>query len=152
MFISSIQQLSNSHCNPYLYCVLKSLAIYTIENEKNKDISSLHKDYTCLYCMVIYGVGIQFHIKTILDSHEVDEDDKIKPIICIKKNHIAQYEIKKTFSPSGGLEPPTFRLTVERASQLRHEGSVLDTSILLHVRLNCKFLCTVKMTRRINMV
>ena len=24
--------------------------------------------------------------------------------------------------PSGGLEPPTFRLTVERASQLRHEG------------------------------
>ena len=28
-------------------------------------------------------------------------------------------------SPSGGLEPPTFRLTVERASQLRHEGIVL---------------------------
>ena len=27
-------------------------------------------------------------------------------------------------SPSGGLEPPTFRLTVERASQLRHEGSI----------------------------
>ena len=27
-------------------------------------------------------------------------------------------------SPSGGLEPPTLRLTVERASQLRHEGSV----------------------------
>ena len=33
------------------------------------------------------------------------------------------FEIKKC-SPSGGLEPPTFRLTVERASQLRHEGSV----------------------------
>ena len=28
----------------------------------------------------------------------------------------------KKRSPSGGLEPPTFRLTVERASQLRHEG------------------------------
>ena len=28
----------------------------------------------------------------------------------------------KKHSPSGGLEPPTFRLTVERASQLRHEG------------------------------
>ena len=27
-------------------------------------------------------------------------------------------------SPSGGLEPPTFRLTVERASQLRHGGLV----------------------------
>ena len=31
----------------------------------------------------------------------------------------------KNYSPSGGLEPPTFRLTVERASQLRHEGSVM---------------------------
>ena len=30
----------------------------------------------------------------------------------------------KKCSPSGGLEPPTFRLTVERASQLRHEGCV----------------------------
>ena len=28
----------------------------------------------------------------------------------------------KNYSPSGGLEPPTFRLTVERASQFRHEG------------------------------
>jgi hypothetical protein len=26
-------------------------------------------------------------------------------------------------SPPGGLEPPTFRLTAERASQLRHGGS-----------------------------
>ena len=25
-------------------------------------------------------------------------------------------------SPPGGLEPPTFRLTAERASQLRHGG------------------------------
>ena len=25
-------------------------------------------------------------------------------------------------SPPGGLEPPTFRLTAERANQLRHEG------------------------------
>uniref|UniRef100_A0ABD2W7Z9 Uncharacterized protein n=1 Tax=Trichogramma kaykai TaxID=54128 RepID=A0ABD2W7Z9_9HYME len=30
-------------------------------------------------------------------------------------------ECKKT--PPGGLEPPTFRLTAERASQLRHGGS-----------------------------
>ena len=27
---------------------------------------------------------------------------------------------EKMLSPSGGLEPPTFRLTVERANQLRH--------------------------------
>ena len=26
------------------------------------------------------------------------------------------------FAPPGGLEPPTFRLTAERASQLRHGG------------------------------
>ena len=32
---------------------------------------------------------------------------------------------EKDWPPSGGLEPPTFRLTVERASQLRHEGSVV---------------------------
>ena len=30
----------------------------------------------------------------------------------------------KNISPLGGLEPPTFRLTAERASQLRHRGKV----------------------------
>ena len=29
---------------------------------------------------------------------------------------------KKRLSPPGGLEPPTFRLTAERASRLRHGG------------------------------
>ena len=28
----------------------------------------------------------------------------------------------KNSTPPGGLEPPTFRLTAERASQLRHGG------------------------------
>ena len=28
----------------------------------------------------------------------------------------------KIFAPPGGLEPPTFRLTAERASRLRHGG------------------------------
>mgnify|MGYP006982801388 FL=1 len=28
-------------------------------------------------------------------------------------------------APPGGLEPPTFRLTAERASQLRHGGMLL---------------------------
>ena len=36
----------------------------------------------------------------------------------------------KKCSPSGGLEPPTFRLTVERASQLRHEGCVIKMQSL----------------------
>ena len=30
---------------------------------------------------------------------------------------------KKVLTPLGGLEPPTFRLTAERANQLRHRGS-----------------------------
>ena len=29
---------------------------------------------------------------------------------------------KNIFAPPGGLEPPTFRLTAERASRLRHGG------------------------------
>ena len=37
---------------------------------------------------------------------------------------------KKKLTSSGGLEPPTFRLTVERANQLRHED--------LHVNLQAK--------------
>ena len=31
-------------------------------------------------------------------------------------------EFAKIYAPPGGLEPPTFRLTAERASQLRHGG------------------------------
>ena len=31
-------------------------------------------------------------------------------------------EFAKKYAPPGGLEPPTFRLTAERASQLRHGG------------------------------
>lgn len=30
----------------------------------------------------------------------------------------------KIVAPPGGLEPPTFRLTAERASQLRHGGFI----------------------------
>ena len=34
-------------------------------------------------------------------------------------------QAQKVFSPPGGLEPPTFRLTAERASRLRHGGLIL---------------------------
>ena len=34
---------------------------------------------------------------------------------------IVYQELEKE-TPPGGLEPPTFRLTAERASQLRHGG------------------------------
>ena len=30
--------------------------------------------------------------------------------------------VKEKHAPPGGLEPPTFRLTAERANQLRHGG------------------------------
>ena len=34
----------------------------------------------------------------------------------------------KNSTPPGGLEPPTFRLTAERASQLRHGGFTQSTA------------------------
>lgn len=37
---------------------------------------------------------------------------------------------QKGFAPPGGLEPPTFRLTAERASQLRHGGTYCRKIIL----------------------
>ena len=39
-------------------------------------------------------------------------------------------ETKKEYSPPGGLEPPTFRLTAERASRLRHRDIAGGFSIL----------------------
>ena len=38
------------------------------------------------------------------------------------------FVITKMWTPPGGLEPPTFRLTAERASQLRHGGLCLSYS------------------------
>ena len=43
-----------------------------------------------------------------------------------------QIKKKGKDSPPGGLEPPTFRLTAERAGQLRHGGFLLhEDSIFL---------------------
>ncbi|KAL5111261.1 hypothetical protein TcWFU_010465 [Taenia crassiceps] len=36
-----------------------------------------------------------------------------------------RYARQDVRSPSGGLEPPTFRLTAERANPLRHEGRLV---------------------------
>ena len=46
-------------------------------------------------------------------------------VSILQSNSYFSHNYEKKMSPSGGLEPPTFRLTVERASQLRHEGSVV---------------------------
>ncbi len=47
-----------------------------------------------------------------------------------KKLSLIKYNQKLT--PPGGLEPPTFRLTAERASQLRHGG--LHTMLMLNLK------------------
>ena len=52
--------------------------------------------------------------------------------IIIYDNYIVflfQSKYKKTIfpTPPGGLEPPTFRLTAERANRLRHEGDDAET-------------------------
>ena len=44
-----------------------------------------------------------------------------KPLIP-KSNKFPGGWKRRCFSPPGGLEPPTFRLTAERANQLRHGG------------------------------
>ena len=42
--------------------------------------------------------------------------------------------VKEKHAPPGGLEPPTFRLTAERANQLRH-GGLLPLQICSSVQL-----------------
>ena len=39
----------------------------------------------------------------------------------------------KKYAPPGGLEPPTFRLTAERASRLRHGGMWLHAFVWIHL-------------------
>ena len=41
--------------------------------------------------------------------------------------------LEKNIAPPGGLEPPTFRLTAERASRLRHGGKLCYCCVLCHV-------------------
>ena len=41
-----------------------------------------------------------------------------------QENSVSRPCVSKNVAPPGGLEPPTFRLTAERASQLRHRGKV----------------------------
>ena len=40
----------------------------------------------------------------------------------MSQGHRKRADQQKFVAPPGGLEPPTFRLTAERASQLRHGG------------------------------
>ena len=54
----------------------------------------------------------------------------------------------KNVAPPGGLEPPTFRLTAERASRLRHGGNLRSSQLLSHVSKNqCPILTKIVSTR-----
>ena len=58
-------------------------------------------------------------------------------------------ENKICISPPGGLEPPTFRLTAERASRLRHGGMVINHKGTL---LNSIFIIIITRVSKINRV
>ena len=55
------------------------------------------------------------------------------------KKYLTQFDVlrsnsqgrPKKMSPPGGLEPPTFRLTAERASRLRHGGLMFQYPIFM---------------------
>ena len=49
-----------------------------------------------------------------------------------KKNVRAGSARERKNAPPGGLEPPTFRLTAERASQLRHGGRYNEPSFRMN--------------------
>ena len=77
----------------------------------------------------------QFKLKNVfrksncLHLDKIEYETKLKYIL---PPFILKYWIifrTKNSSPPGGLEPPTFRLTVERASQLRHGGSVESSRV-----------------------
>ena len=44
-------------------------------------------------------------------------------IFLVRSEFLEKADTKKC-APPGGLEPPTFRLTAERASRLRHGGNL----------------------------
>ena len=54
--------------------------------------------------------------------HEGRRLCNLQCITVVKKSEEKQIYSKMMNSPPGGLEPPTFRLTAERANRLRHGG------------------------------
>ena len=71
-------------------------------------------------------------------SKKCDCFKKINTLVQTFFAAISDFQILM-FSLLGGLEPPTFRLTAERASRLRHKLSVDCAS-----RLSVDFLCIVR--------
>ena len=55
----------------------------------------------------------------------------------------------KNIAPPGGLEPPTFRLTAERASRLRHGGLMKTQMHKIQIQIVVKKPCQVGVEERI---
>ena len=71
---------------------------------------------------------------------------RVKIFLMSKLNSHTSHD--KNVAPPGGLEPPTFRLTAERASRLRHGGNLLSSQILSRVSKNqCPTLTKIVSTR-----
>ena len=51
------------------------------------------------------------------------------PYMCAAYCIVQMGTVKKTESSLGGLEPPTFRLTAERANRLRHRDSTCEERV-----------------------
>ena len=59
-----------------------------------------------------------------------------KVFFCEYTLFVYVVNLSKQIAPPGGLEPPTFRLTAERASQLRHGGWMENVAQGTHVKEN----------------
>ena len=63
---------------------------------------------------------------------KIIEENNATNFANLYKKYLTQFDVlrsnsqgrPKKISPPGGLEPPTFRLTAERASRLRHGGLI----------------------------
>ena len=68
-------------------------------------------------------------------------------------NMIVYLNKNEKITPPGGFEPPTFRLTAERASRLRHGGiflsKLINYFIDLLIRYNYKYLGILKRIKKI---
>ena len=68
--------------------------------------------------------SIQFAI--IIDKKVILENQHEKafyPVSILAQNNVMKKSIRSSL---GGLEPPTFRLTAERANRLRHRDGIFD--------------------------
>ena len=78
---------------------------------------------------------------------EIIDENNATNFANLYKKYLTQFDVlrsnsqgrPKKMSPPGGLEPPTFRLTAERASRLRHGGMLIVLLFLSQLNKICNF-------------